>query len=77
MERIDKVQFFLSISRSNILTGINKLQIKDASKKIYNDVNSIFSGKPFFKECQVLFLSKVSHKFYVYIIPIFNIFYCF
>ena len=52
----------LSISKLNISIGINKLQmerINDASKKIYRDFSSIFSGKLFFKECQVFSLSKI------------------
>ena len=70
----------LSISKSNTLIGINKLQIeqmKDASKEIYSDF-SIFDRKLFFKECQSFFLSQ---KFYVnsdvYIIPMFDVFHCF
>ena len=47
----------LSISKSNILVGKNKLKIeriKDASKKVYSDFSSIFNVK----------LSR-SKKFYV------------
>ena len=65
MKRVAKFNF-LSISKSNISIGKNKLKIeriKDASKKIYSDISCIFSGKLFFKECQVFSLSKVLFKF--------------
>ena len=65
MERVVKFNF-LSISKSNISIGKNKLKIeriKDASKKIYSDISCIFSGKLFFKEFQVFSLSKVLFKF--------------
>ena len=66
IERVDKFNSFVSISKSNILIGKNKLQIeriKDASKTIYSDFSSIFSRKLFFKECQVFSLSEVLCKF--------------
>ena len=62
MKHIENVSF-LSVSNSNILIGISKLQIeriKDESKNIYSNF-SIFNGKLFFKECQVFF----SQNFYV------------
>ena len=49
----------LSISKSNISIGKNKLKIeriKDASKKIYSDISCMSS-------CQVFSLSKVLFKF--------------
>ena len=62
MERaVKQCSVSLSISKSNILIGINKQEIeriKDGSKKKKCSDFSIFNGKLFFKECQFFSLKS-------------------